>query len=198
MSARDPFRAAAGAYLVYGVVYWIGGAYLALHGVGVRGSAATAGRSWIVLGAVFVFLVPYLLGRRRAWFERWILSRRDFARILVVLMAFRAWKVGHVALRPETATVAAPWGGVITFRLGAIVFFLVTVAALAMIARAAWRSEPPIDSTHPQPDPAWDGRTRAPAVSAHPRSNPSSEGRSQAPAVSAHPRSNPSSPPPLQ
>jgi hypothetical protein len=154
MSAGDPFRAAAGAYLLYGMVYWIGGVYLALHGVGARGDAATAGLSWIVLGAVFVLLIPYLLGRPRAWFERWILSRRDFARILVVLMAFRAWKVGHVALRPETATVAAPWDGVITFRLGATVFFVVTVVALAMIVRAAWRSEPrPSVSAHPRPDP---------------------------------------------
>jgi hypothetical protein len=46
-----------------------------------------------------------------------------------------------VAIRPETATVAAPWGGEITFRAGAIVFFIVTVAALALIARAAWAEE---------------------------------------------------------
>ena len=138
MSATDPFRAAAGAYLGYGIVYWIGGVYLALHGVGVRGSAAPGGLLWIVLGAVFVLLVPYLLARPRAWFERWILSRRDFARVLVLFMAFRAWKVGQVALRSETATVASPWGGVITFRLGAAVFFIVTIVALAVIARAAW------------------------------------------------------------
>ena len=106
--------------------------------MGVRGSAAPAGLSWIALGAVFVLLVPYLLGRPRAWFERWILSRRDFARVLVVLMALRAWKVGRVALRPETATVASPWGGTITFRLGAAIFCVVTVAALAIIARGAW------------------------------------------------------------
>jgi hypothetical protein len=135
---RDPFRAAAGAYVLYGVVYWVGGVYLALHGVGVRGTAARAGIAWIALGAVFVLLVPYLLGRPRAWFERWLFCRRDFARVLVVLMALRAWKVGHVALRPDTATVASPWGGTITFRLGAVFFFVVTVAALAVIARAAW------------------------------------------------------------
>jgi hypothetical protein len=106
--------------------------------VGVRGGAAAAGLWWIVLGAVFVLLVPYLLLRPRPWFERWILARRDFARILVLFMAFRAWKVGQVALRADTATVASPWGGAITFRLGAAIFFVVTVAALALIARAAW------------------------------------------------------------
>jgi hypothetical protein len=46
-----------------------------------------------------------------------------------------------VALRPETASVPAPWGGEITFRLGAIVFMIVTVAALLAIARAAWAEE---------------------------------------------------------
>jgi hypothetical protein len=55
----------------------------------------------------------------------------------------RAWHVLRVAIRPETATVAAPWGGEITFRAGAIVFFLVTVGALALIARAAWAQAAP-------------------------------------------------------
>ena len=142
MSA-DPFRLAAIAYLVYGIVYWIGGVYLAAHGVGVRGSTMSAGLSWIILGALLVMLVPYLLARPRVWFERWILTRRDFARILVLLMAVRATKVGQVALRPDTATVEAPWEGTITFRLGATIFFVVTVVSLALIARAAWRSTGP-------------------------------------------------------
>jgi hypothetical protein len=154
VSGHDPFRVAARAYLGYGIVYWIGGVYLVMHGVGVRGAAAPAGLSWIVLGAVFVIVVPYLLRHPRAWFERWILSRRDFARILAVLMALRAFKVGQVALRPGTATVASPWGGEITFRLGAAVFFIVTVAALAVIARAAWTSEPRASSSaHPRSEP---------------------------------------------
>jgi len=135
------FRAAAGAYLIYGIVYWIGGVYLAWHGVGVRGEAARAGVAWIVVGLVLALGIPPLLSRRRAWFERWVLSRRDFARVLTALMAFRAWHVAKVAMRPETASVAAPWGGEITFRLGAAVFFVVTVAALAFVARAAWGSE---------------------------------------------------------
>ena len=139
----DPFQLAARAYLVYGVVYWLGGVWLAWHGVGVRGGRMMqAGVVWIVLGLVFVVGIPYLLAQRRAWFERWVLSRRDFARILSLLMAFRAWEVLKVALRAETATVPAPWGGVLSFKLGAAVFFVVTVAALACVARAAWRRQP--------------------------------------------------------
>jgi len=143
----DRFRLAARAYLVYGVIYWLGGFYLALHGVGVRGDRIRGDRmmqpgvAWIVVGLALVVAIPYLLARRRAWFERWILSRRDFARILVAFMAVRAWHVLKVALRPETASVPAPWGGEITFRLGAIVFTIVTVAALLLIARAAWAEE---------------------------------------------------------
>ena len=138
----DRFRLASRAYLVYGVIYWLGGFYLALHGVGVRGDRMMQpGVVWIVVGLVLVVAIPYLLARRRARFERWILSRRDFARILAAFMAVRAWHVLKVALRPETATVPAPWGGEITFRLGAIVFMIVTVAALLVIARAAWTEE---------------------------------------------------------
>ncbi len=135
----DAFRLAARAYLAYGVLYWIGGVYLAWHGVGVRGGRMMqAGIAWIVLGLVFVVVIPYLLAGRRAWFERWVLTRRDFARVLSLLMAFRGWEVLKVALRPETAAIAAPWGGVVSFKLGAAVFFVVTVAALAFVARAAW------------------------------------------------------------
>ncbi len=138
----DRFRLAARAYLIYGVIYWLGGLYLATQGVGIRGGRVMqSGVVWIVLGLVFVGAIPYLLAGRRAWFERWILSRRDFARVLTAFMALRAWHVLRVALRPDTASVAAPWGGEITFRAGAIVFLIVTVAALLVIARAAWAKE---------------------------------------------------------
>src|SRR2546427_10623236 len=106
ISERPPFDPGAGfgeasrAYFVSGVVYWIGGVYLALHGIGARGSMATAGVTWIVLGLVFVLAIPYLLRRPRPWFERWVLSRRDFARILTGLMAGRGWYGLRGALRP--------------------------------------------------------------------------------------------------
>jgi hypothetical protein len=135
----DRFRRAARAYFVYGVVYWIGGAYLAWHGVGVRGALGAV--AWIVGGAALVLLIPFLLRRPRGWFERWILRRRDFARALAVFMAFRAFKVGQLALRGEGAAVPAPWGGTLTFQAGAAAFFLVTVAALAFVALAAWTED---------------------------------------------------------
>jgi hypothetical protein len=137
------FRDAARAYLGYGVVYWVGAAYAAYHGIGVRaeGRIDWRGMSWVILGLVFVILIPYLLRRRRPWFERWILSRRDFARLISLSMAWRAVEVGTRALRPQSASIPAPWGGEISFRLAYIVFFVVTVAALAFVARAAWSEE---------------------------------------------------------
>ncbi|HEX3175146.1 MAG TPA: hypothetical protein VHZ49_00620 [Methylomirabilota bacterium] len=137
----DRFRDAARAYIVYGIVYWVGGVWLALHGVGVRGELGGVGMLWIVLGLVFVVGIPYLLRRRRVWFERWVLGRRDFARILTLFMGIRAWAVLRVVLRPETATVAAPWGGEITFRAGAAVFFVVTIVAALFVAVAAWSTD---------------------------------------------------------
>jgi hypothetical protein len=139
------FRDAARAYLVYGVVYWVGAAYAALHGIGVRaeGRIDWRGMTWIALGLVLVILIPYLLRRRRPWFERWILSRRDFARIISLSMAWRAFEVGTRALRPQSASLPAPWGGELSFRLAYAVFFVVTVTALAYVARAAWSEERP-------------------------------------------------------
>ena len=143
MSGDDRFRTAAWAYFVYGVIYWVGGAYLASRGVGVRGGEGFvwSGVLWVVVGLVLVLLIPYLLRRPRAWFERWILSRRDFARILALFMAFRAFQVGRIALRPESPSVALPWFGAVSFRTGAAVFFVVTVVALVFVARAAWQRE---------------------------------------------------------
>jgi hypothetical protein len=139
-----PFKAAARAYFAYGVVYLIGGLYLVAHGVGVRGSKTAAGIEWFTIGLAILLVIPYLLNRPRGWFERWILSRQDFARIVAALMAVRAWKVLRVAVRPDTAEIAAPWGGTLTFRAGAVVFFVVTVVALVFVARAAWghRNDP--------------------------------------------------------
>jgi hypothetical protein len=141
----DRYRTAARAYFTYGIVYWVGGAYLAFHGVGTRAGESVVWRGvlFVAIGLVPLFLIPYLLRRRRAWFERWILSRRDFARILALFMGYRAFEVARVALRSDTAAVPAPWGGVITFQAGALVFFVVTVAAILCIALAAWGEDRP-------------------------------------------------------
>jgi hypothetical protein len=143
VNSHDRFRAAARAYFVYGVVYWIGGVYLAWHGVGVRAGSSVAWRgvAWILAGLLLVVLVPFLLRRRRAWFERWVLSRRDFARLIAVLMAVRAFEVARIGLRPAGGAVPAPWPGVISFRAGAAVFFLVTVTALVFVVLAAWGAD---------------------------------------------------------
>ena len=139
MSAIDGrFRVAARAYFVYGVVYWLGGFWLWLHDVG-RGSIWSV--VWILVGATLVVLIPFLLRRRRPWFERWILSRRDFSRIVTVFMFARVLAVARVVFRADTAVVAAPWGGAISYRAGGAVFLVVTVAALALVARAAWARE---------------------------------------------------------
>jgi hypothetical protein len=142
----DRFRAAARTYLVYALVYEIGGVYLVSQGVGVPAGAGARGRQiytiiWALVGLVPLLGVPYLLRRPRAWFERWVLSRRDFARILAAFMAYRAFKVLHVLVRGETASVAAPWGGVITFRAGALLFLTVTCVALLCVVRAAWSAK---------------------------------------------------------
>jgi hypothetical protein len=145
MSPRtgDRFRAAALGYLVYGVVYWVGGLYLLSQGVGVAGGRAggAAGASmamWGLLGLAILVSIPLLLWHPWPWFDRWVLSRRDFSRLIAVLMAVRLVEVLRVALRPEAATVTAPWGGEISFRAGAVVFATVTAIALILVARAAW------------------------------------------------------------
>jgi len=141
------FRAAALAYLAYGIVYYVGGLYLIYQGVGVMGGT-TGGRRgsfifWGLAGLVPLLLIPYLVAARRRWFERWVISRRDFTRLVAIFLAVRALLVGQTAfMKGHGAAVAAPWGGVlITFQVGAMVFLVVTVGALILVERAGWRRE---------------------------------------------------------
>ncbi|MFQ5829650.1 MAG: hypothetical protein ACE5JD_10925 [Candidatus Methylomirabilia bacterium] len=55
VSRDEKFRQAAWAYLGYGIVYWLGGIYLATRGL-------TMGRGiiWFILGALFVVVFPWL------------------------------------------------------------------------------------------------------------------------------------------
>ncbi|HYE93287.1 MAG TPA: hypothetical protein VEA38_19810 [Terriglobales bacterium] len=143
MSVVDArFRAAAFGYLAYGLVYYVGGLYLITQGVGVMGGRRGSFMFWAIAGLVPLLAIPFLLWARRRWFERWVVTRRDFARLVAIFLAFRALKVGEVAFNKDGAAVAAPWGGVLmTFQTGAALFLIVTLAALVVVARAAWAAE---------------------------------------------------------
>lgn len=128
MAAREEkFRHAAWGYGVYGVLYLGGALYLAATGASPRALRAGAW-VWFALGSIIVVLFPWLLWRGFTW----------FARLLVLLMAYRAWEVLQVALTPRIEAVVLPWGGSIPMAYGAAAFFLVTVGAAALVARAAW------------------------------------------------------------
>jgi hypothetical protein len=130
------FRRAAWVYMAYGVVYWLGGLALAAAGLGPRGMER--GRvAWFVVGALFVIVFPWLLRRERAWFDRWILSRRDFARILTLLVALRALEVARIARAPRAETIEV-LGVPVSTRAGAWAFVGVTVVTAVVLARAAW------------------------------------------------------------
>jgi hypothetical protein len=124
---EEKFRQAAWAYAVYGVCYLGGAVYLAVMGVTPR---ALTSRDWVwfALGGVILILFPWLLYRGYRW----------FARVLVLLMAYRAWEVLRIALAPGVKEVVLPGGGSIPMAYGAGAFFLLTVGAAAVVARAAW------------------------------------------------------------
>jgi hypothetical protein len=143
----DPYRAAARAYAVYGIVYLIGGLYLISQGVGVMGARTTDATAltmlrWGLIGLIPLVAIPWLLSRPWSWLGG-VVSRRAFAWIVALLLTIRAYKVGEVAFRGG-ASVAAPWGGQISFQTGAVVFLLVTLGALAFVAGAAMERRPGI------------------------------------------------------
>jgi hypothetical protein len=144
---RDPYRAAARAYFLYGLVYLVGGLYLISQGVGVMGGSTGGATTrmmlrWGFIGLIPLVVIPWLLSRPWSWLGG-LVSRRTFAWIVAVLLALRAYKVGEVARRGG-ASVAAPWGGEISFQTGAVVFLVVTLIALGFVLRAAVYREPAI------------------------------------------------------
>ena len=144
---RDPYRAAARAYFLYGLVYLVGGLYLISQGVGVMGGSTGGATTrlmlrWGFIGLIPLVVIPWLLSRSWSWLGG-LVSRRTFAWIVALLLALRAYKVGEVALR-HGASVAAPWGGEVSFQVGAFVFLAVTLIALGFVLRAATYREPAI------------------------------------------------------
>jgi hypothetical protein len=143
----DPYRAAARAYFLYGLVYLVGGVYLISQGVGVMGGSTGGATTrmmlrWGFIGLIPLVVIPWLLSRPWSWLGG-LVSRRTFAWIVALLLALRAYKVGEVARRGG-ASVAAPWGGEISFQIGAVVFLVVTLIALGFVLRAAVYREPAI------------------------------------------------------
>lgn len=125
---EEKFKQAAWTYFAYGVIYWLGGLYLAIRGI-----AIGRGAIWFVLGILFIVVFPWLISRGpRGNGYLW------FTRILTLLVAYRAFEVGRVALAPKFRQVQLPGGGEIPMALGAGIFFLVTLATAAMLARAGW------------------------------------------------------------
>jgi hypothetical protein len=139
VSALEPrFRQAAWTYLGYGVVYWVTALWLQLTVFPVRGPLLV----WFGAGALIAVGVPWLLWAPRAWFERWVLSRRDFARILAVLVALRAVFVGRLALLgPESMRMPGMGGGVPPNAAGAWLMAAIAAVTAVMLARAAWQCE---------------------------------------------------------
>lgn len=138
LTVDDRFRHAALTYLAYGIVYWAVAFYLEVRVFAVAPRLLV----WFAVGAAIAVGVPWLLWRRRAWFERWILSRRDFARIVAVLVAVRVIAIARLAMQgPDALRMPRFGGGIPPSRAGAWLMALVAAIAAAALARAAWARE---------------------------------------------------------
>jgi hypothetical protein len=140
MNRDEKFRRAAAGYAAYGTVYWLGGLALLAAGAGPRPPVWVV-TLLLVTSAALIVAIPWLLWRDRPWFDRWILSRRDFARILTLFVAWRAVEVGRIAWREPQPELLSLAGFGIPLRVGAWAFSLMTVAMAILLAHAAWSRE---------------------------------------------------------
>jgi hypothetical protein len=142
VATRDErFRHAAWAYVGYGLVYWLGGLTLAAAGAGPRPGSPGVVIGLFAVAAALIVAIPWLLHAERPWFDRFILCRRDFARILTLAVAYRAWEVARIARAPQMEIVSVG-GFAIPMRLGAWAFFAVTVVMVVFLVRAGWSRQP--------------------------------------------------------
>ncbi len=124
----EKFRQAAWCYFAYGLIYWLGGVYLAAHGIG-----AGRGLLWLAAGAVFVVLFPWLIARGpRGTGYLW------FVRVLSLAVILRAIFVARTVVAPKFPSVPLPGGGILPMRVAAAAFLVVAAATATMLARAAW------------------------------------------------------------
>ena len=107
MATRDErYRQAAWTYVVYGVVYWLGGLVLATAGLGPRGMER--GRGGVVRRRRAVRVGHSVAPRAGARVVRPLGPvARDFARVLTLLVVIRAVEVGRIAWRSGALTVVA-------------------------------------------------------------------------------------------
>ena len=129
------YRQAAWTYFGYGLVYLAVAVYLQLEVFAVRGPALL----WFGVGAVLTVGIPWVLFRPRSWFERWVLSRRDFARIIAALVFVRTLALVRIALEgPHPGRMPSFGSGAPTSRAGAWAMAVVALVTAVMLARAAW------------------------------------------------------------
>jgi len=133
--AADRYRQAAWTYFGYGLVYLGVAVYLQLAVLSIRGPLLL----WFGVGALLTVGVPWLLARPRPWFERWVLSRRDFTRIFAVLVFVRTIAIVRIAVQGADLTRMPGFGaGVPTSTAGAWLMALIAFATAVMLARAGW------------------------------------------------------------
>lgn len=129
------FRLAAWTYFVYGVIYWVVAFYLELTVFPVRRGLLV----WFVIGALVTVGVPWVLARRRPRFEQWALARRDFARVITILVAARALIIASLAAQgPEALRMPRFGGGVPPTAAGAWGMAVVAAVTAVILARAGW------------------------------------------------------------
>ena len=129
---HEKFRQAALSYFCYGCLYLAGAIYVASTGIAGRALTTRAGFIWFVVGPILIILFPWLISKGYVW----------FARLLAVLVLFRAVGVARVMIKPTISVVPLPGGMELSMRAGAFLFLLVTLGTGYMLARAAWDLKP--------------------------------------------------------
>lgn len=122
-TSERKYHQAAITYLVYGLIYWLGGLYLIEIGV-----SRQDGMLWLIIGAAFVLVFPPLIWKGYKWFTR----------VLAILVGVRIIGLARVIAGDEGQTVTLPWNATVPQVVGAYIFLVIAAVACFMLARAGW------------------------------------------------------------
>ena len=131
MTSTTRYRQAAITYLIYGIIYFSGAAYITAIGMTRRGFEGIGGYIFFGIALMFLIAFPILIWRENKWFTR----------ILSIVIGYRIFELFRIVFGDSDKMVPVPGGAEISMQVGAGIFLVVALVTMGMLIRAGWQKD---------------------------------------------------------